>query len=103
VVCAHQELTSFSVMTEFFTKNEQPGRVASERRTGLFSAEDAGPLMGNAVFISDQRVLALKHTANLWIEMLKQVQNDGISSGSRVSILGFREQTRLINSGFYRN
>ena len=39
-------------------------------------SEDGGPLMDNAVFISDQRVLALKRTAVLRIEMLNQVQND---------------------------
>ena len=31
----------------------------------------------NVVFISDQRVFALKRTAVLRIEMLKQVQHDG--------------------------
>ncbi|PZC51674.1 hypothetical protein LH53_09755 [Mesotoga sp. TolDC] len=51
------------------SKNEQP-------RTGFFSAEDGGPLTGNAVFISDQRVFDLKRTAVLRIAMLKQVQTD---------------------------
>ena len=46
------------------SKNEQPGRVASERVTGLLGG-DGGPLMGNVVFISDQRVLVLKRTADL--------------------------------------
>jgi hypothetical protein len=88
-------------MTEFFTKNEQPGRVASERRTGLFSAEDAGPLMGNAVFISDQRVFALKRTAILRIEMLKRVHD----AKGRVSITGYgvSRTEPAIDSGFQCN
>jgi len=35
-------------------------------------------LTGNEVFISDQRVFVLKRKGDLWIEMLKQVQHDGI-------------------------
>ena len=64
------------------SKNEQPGRVASERRTGLL---DGGPLTDNVVFISDQRVFALKRTAILRIEMLKQVQHDGFPDEERTT------------------
>ncbi|PNS35963.1 hypothetical protein RJ60_13240 [Mesotoga sp. B105.6.4] len=46
------------------SKNEQPGRVASERRTGLLGG-DGGPLTDNVVFISDQRVLAFRRSAVL--------------------------------------
>ena len=35
-----------------------------------------GPLTDNTVFISDQRVFALKRAAVLRIEILNQVQND---------------------------
>jgi len=50
------------------TNNEEP----------VFSAQEGEPLTGNAVFISEQRVFALKRTADLRIEILNQVQNDGI-------------------------
>ncbi len=46
------------------SKNEQPGRVASERGTGLLGG-DGGPLTGNVVFSSDQRVLAFRRSAAL--------------------------------------
>jgi len=41
------------------------------RRHSARDSEDGGPLTANAVFISNQRVLALKRTAVLRIEMLK--------------------------------
>ena len=51
-------------MTESRTKNQEPGRVASERRTGLLGG---GLLTDNVVFISDQRVFVLKRTAVLML------------------------------------
>jgi len=55
-------------------------------------------LTGKAVFISDQRVFALKRKASLRIEMLKQVQT--WSAGYQLKGMGSREHNRLNNSGF---
>jgi hypothetical protein len=78
----------------FRTKNEQPGRVATERRTGLLGG---GPLTDNVVS-SATRGFSLKRTAVLRIEMLKQVQHDGFpdeelrtwtrSDGTKNGLLG---------------
>ncbi|PIJ61571.1 hypothetical protein V513_09550 [Mesotoga sp. H07.pep.5.3] len=42
---------------EINSKNEEPGRVASERGTAILDG-DGGPLTDNVVFISVQRVLS---------------------------------------------
>ncbi len=53
------------------------GLASRHNRSAITSdSKDGGPLTGNAVFISDQRVFALKRTAVLRIEILNQVQND---------------------------
>jgi len=43
--------------------------------SGFYLLGCGGPLTGNAVFISDQRVLDFKRTAILRKEMLKQVHD----------------------------
>jgi len=57
---------------------------------------DEGP---RTALCSVQRVLALKHTANLWIEMLKQVQMTR-RAGYRLQGMGPREENRQSIQGF---
>jgi len=74
-VQGHPELVSGSVPRtnnlDAQRRNEEP---VFPKDGSMFL--DEGP---RTALCSVQRVFALKRTANLWIEMLKQVQHDGIS------------------------
>ncbi len=58
------------------------------------------PVLVYRARICSSFLVKIKHQEH---EIPNQVQNDRISSGSRDSSLGSREQKRLINSGYFCN